>query len=50
MVDIARPDIRVARRRRQLLISVASIFVVALVAFVVSRLEPAAPVVERAAV
>jgi HlyD family secretion protein len=50
MVDIARPDLPVARRRRQLLIGGALVIVVAGLSFAVSHLQPAAPVVERASV
>jgi len=50
MVDIARPDLPVARRRRRLLIGGAVVLVLASVSFAVSRLQPAAPVVERASV
>ena len=50
MVDIARPDLPVARRRRRLLIGGAVLVALAAVSFAVSRLQPAAPVVERAAV
>ena len=50
MVDIARPDLPVARRRRRLLIGGAVVVVLAAVSFAVSRLQPAAPVIERASV
>jgi HlyD family secretion protein len=50
MVDIARPDLPVARRRRRLQIGGAVLVVLAAVSFGVSRLQPAAPVVERASV
>ena len=50
MVDIARPDLPVARRRRRLLIGDAGVVVFAAISFAVSRLQPAAPVVERASV
>jgi HlyD family secretion protein len=50
MVDIARPDLPVARRRRRLLIGGVVLVALAAVSFGVSRLQPAAPVVERASV
>ena len=50
MVDIARPDLPVARRRRRLLVGGAVLVALAAVSFGVSRLQPAAPVVERASV
>jgi len=50
MVDIARPDLPVARRRRQLVIGGAALLGLAVIAIAVSRLQPAAPVVERASV
>jgi hypothetical protein len=49
MVDIEGPDLSIGRRRR-LLIGGAFLVALAAVSFVVSRLQPAAPVVERAAV
>lgn len=50
MVDIARPDLPIARRRRQLIVTGVVIAALAAVSFAVSRLQPAAPTVERAAV
>ncbi len=50
MVDIARPDLPVARRRRRLIYGGVTLAVLAAVTFGVSRLKPAAPVVERGAV
>ena len=50
MVDIARPDLPVARRRRRLLYGGVGLAVVVVVTVAVSRLQPAAPVVERGAV
>ncbi len=50
MVDIARPDLAVARRRRRLIWGSVALVAVAAVTFAVSRLQPAAPAVERAAV
>ena len=48
MVDIARPDLPVTRRRRRLLIGLAVLVALAAVSYGLSRLQPAAPVVERA--
>lgn len=50
MVDIALPDLPVACRSRRLLIGGAVVIAVAGLSFAVSRLQPAAPVVERASV
>jgi HlyD family secretion protein len=50
MVDIARPDLPVARRRTRLIYAGVGLAVVAMVSVAVSWLAPAAPVVERGAV
>lgn len=50
MVDIARPDLPIARRRRQVLFGGAALLALVIISIAVSRLQPAAPVVERAAV
>ena len=50
MVDIARPDLPVARRRRRLILIGAGLALLALLGYGVSRLPPAAPVVERGTV
>ena len=50
MVDIPRPDLPAARRRRQLMLGGAAVVLLVVVSVALSRLQPAAPVVERAAV
>ena len=50
MVDIARPDLAVARRHRRLILGAAALAALATVSVVVSRLRPAAPTVERQSV
>jgi len=50
MVDFARPDLPVARRRRQVIIGGIAVLALAIVSYAVSRLQPAAPVVERGSV
>jgi HlyD family secretion protein len=49
-MDISRPDIRKKKLRRQWLAGVAALIVLAIVAFFVTRLKPAAPVVDRATI
>ena len=49
-MDISRPDIRKKKVRRQWLAGVAALIVLAIVAFFVTRLKPAAPVVDRATI
>ncbi len=49
-MDIARPDIAKARRRRRLLYSVGGLGVLILVTLGLTRLKPAAPTVDRAQV
>ena len=50
MVDIARPDLRLARGRKRVIDSTFGIAVLITVAAAVSGLKPAAPIVERGAV
>ena len=49
-MDIARPEFKTQKRRRQTMIAVAVVVGVAAVSFGVSRLKPAAPTVERGTV
>jgi HlyD family secretion protein len=49
-MDISRPDIRRKKLRRQWLAGAAALIVLAIVAFFVTRLKPAAPVVDRATI
>src|SRR6202142_497188 len=49
-MDIARPEFKTQKRRRQLFILVVVIVAVAAVSVGVSRLKPAAPTVERGSV
>ncbi len=49
-MDIARPDFRRSKRRRQLIIALVVVAFVAVVSLGVSRLRPPAPAVERSAV
>jgi multidrug efflux pump subunit AcrA (membrane-fusion protein) len=49
-MDIARPEFKVQKRRRQTVIGSIVVLCVAVVAFAVSRLKPAAPSVERSTV
>jgi HlyD family secretion protein len=49
-MDIARPEFKTQKRRRQLFILAAVILAVAAVSVGVSRLKPAAPTVERGTV
>ena len=50
MVDIARPDLPVARQRRRLIYAGAGLVALSAITIGVSQLKPAAPVVERGAV
>ena len=50
MMDISRPDLKVKKRRRQALMIGAGIVVLAAVTFLVMRLKPAAPSVDRSIV
>jgi HlyD family secretion protein len=49
-MDIARPEFRERKRRRQIIIGAIVVVVVAALTFVVYRLRPAAPTVERGTV
>jgi HlyD family secretion protein len=49
-MDISRPDIRKKKMRRQWMLAGCGVIVLALVAFFVTRLKPAAPEVDRATV
>jgi RND family efflux transporter MFP subunit len=49
-MDISRPDIRRKKLRRQWMMGVAALAVLAVVAVLVTRLKPAAPVVDRATI
>jgi HlyD family secretion protein len=49
-VDISRPDIKRKKTKRQIVIGIVAVLVLAGVAFAVSRLKPAAPSVERGTV
>lgn len=49
-MDIARPDIKQKRIRRQWVVGIAGVAVLAAAGFFVSRLKPAAPTVDRATV
>ena len=49
-MDIARPDIKRAKTKRQIVIGLVAVLALAGVAFAVSRLKPAAPSVERGTV
>ena len=49
-MDIARPEFKVQRRRRQAIIVAAVVVAVAAVSVGVARLKPAAPAVERGTV
>ena len=50
VMDIARPEFKVQKRRRQIVMSIVGVGVVAAMAIGVSRLKPAAPSVERGTV
>ncbi len=49
-MDISRPDIRQKKRRQQIILGVVALVVVAVAAYFVLRLKPAAPVVDRATI
>ena len=49
-MDISRPDIKKKKMRRQWVFAGCGVVVLALVAFFVTRLKPAAPEVDRATV
>src|SRR5580700_11215189 len=49
-MDISRPDIKKKKMRRQILLAGCGVVVLAVVAFFVTRLKPAAPEVDRATV
>jgi HlyD family secretion protein len=49
-MDIARPEFKVRKRRRQIAVVTVAVVVVALLTIVVFRLRPAAPTVERGTV
>src|SRR5580692_867864 len=49
-MDISRPDIKKKKMRRQVIVAGCGVVVLALVAFFVTRLKPAAPEVDRATV
>jgi HlyD family secretion protein len=49
-MDIARPEFKVQKRRRQIILSAIGVVVLAAAAIGVSRLKPAAPVVDRGTV
>lgn len=49
-MDIQRPDLKKKRQQRQLLIGGIAVVLLAVIAFFISRLKPAAPTVDRATV
>src|SRR5271163_3427226 len=49
-MDISRPDIKKKKMRRQWIVAGCAVVVLAVVAFLVTRLKPAAPPVDRATV
>src|SRR5580700_11111995 len=49
-MDISRPDLKVKKRKRQVLTIAAGVVVLAVVTFLVYRLKPAAPTVDRSVV
>jgi HlyD family secretion protein len=49
-MDISRPDIKAKKRKRQVLTIAAGVLILAAVTFLVMRLKPAAPNVDRSAV
>ncbi len=50
VMDIARPDLKRRKTRRQLLLAIAALLLFAAVGFAVTRLKPAAPSVDRGTV
>ncbi len=50
VMDISRPDLKAKKRRRQVLTTVVGVVVLAAVTFLVMRLKPAAPTVDRSVV
>src|SRR6202162_3590950 len=50
VMDIARPEFKVQKRKRQIAVSAVVIVVIAAVTMAVYRLRPAAPTVERGTV
>jgi HlyD family secretion protein len=49
-MDIARPDLKRSKRRRQVVVAIAALVFIIAVSLGVSRLKPAAPSVERTAI
>src|SRR5512142_1496193 len=49
-MDIARPELKIRRRRRNAILMIAGVVLIAALSFGVSRLKPAAPEVERGTV
>src|SRR6201986_1994721 len=49
-MDISRPDIKKKKMRRQVIMAGCAVVALAVVAFFVTRLKPAAPTVDRATV
>ena len=49
-MDISRPDIRQKKRRQQIILGAVALVVVAVAAYFVFRLKPAAPIVDRATI
>jgi HlyD family secretion protein len=50
VMDISRPDLKVKKRKRQIVMIAVGVVVLAAVTFLVMRLKPAAPTVDRSAV
>ncbi len=50
MMDISRPDLKAKKRKRQALTIAIGVVVLAAVTFLVMRLKPAAPTVDRSVV
>lgn len=49
-MDIARPELKIKRQRRRWILAAAGILILTTAGFAISKLEPAAPAVERASV